>query len=715
MSAESNQSSGESSSLHLSTTSQQSTQTLSSEEEDTEGEEESSKEDSPFYEEEEYLEENEYLEEQKCLKGVAYLYEQEYLKEKKYLQQEKSLKEKNYLYEEEYLEKDDLAGNPFRDCCLPVLRLLGAGKAIHHGIAAPGRDPTVRNRAQRPAPANAMHGKLLGQVHVERDRGSGRETDSNPPGSMPRGSQALVHMHGCPHCSPGALSPSRCAGFPGASRCGCDGHPKRGDSQEAPAHVKSRQPALPVSTRWQKLLATAGHSPQSPPAGVSQVTTFFTIPPPIFEPASKSPYYVTKPSTSFMKDDGESLSWQDQGTQTEYTYETKAMKSVSQKNFWDDILNEPIDTLEVEDFNDNLFKSSYDSVFRTMIKEMAARNELEEDIDIPLTGHLESETRRKLGILMKTNFEEYKGKIQWIMKKRENLLNPKITETCTYSLCLWNQSSQIKESEIEEAKKPHHIVHHKKKLEVDTEWTKSNVKVPQGDVKLIFYPNESIFQILFPDGSGQIHYPSGNLAMLILSTKESKFTYIILEDSEEMCVQALINNSGHATFYDENREIWLNLSQNLGYYFAKGKPQKAWNWWNLNLHVHAPPVQSISLNINQYIKVQIRSQDKIIFHFIHQTKHIRLNLGTKYKLILPEMLSEMKKKAILEVEFSSTAHKIQILLGKMSRILNFLTICDLENFLEGTKILPNDKVPTFLPTLDLLNDMGLKGASSIPD
>ncbi|XP_045694882.1 glutamate-rich protein 6B [Phyllostomus hastatus] len=581
MSAESNQSSGESSSLQPSTTSQQSTQTLSSEEGDTEGEEESSKEESPFYEEEEYLEENEYMEEQKCLIGESYLYEQEYLEEKKCLQQEKSLEEKNYLYEEEYLERGEY---------------------------------------------------------------------------------------------------------------------------------------------------------------IEEVTTFFTISPPIFEPASKSPYYVTKPSTSFMKDDGESLSWQDQGTQTEYIYETKgpsklklkteqegstilstlksgseAMKFVSQRNFWDDTLNEPIDTLEVEDFNDNLFKSSYDSVFRTMIKEMAAHNELEEDIYIPLTGHLESETRRKLAILMKTNFEEYKEKIQWIMKKRENLLNPKITETYTYSLCLWNQSSQIKESEIEEAKKPHHIVHNKKKLEVDTEWTKSNVKVPQGDVKVILYPNERIFQILFPDGSGQIHYPSGNLAMLILSTKESEFTYIILEDSEEMCVQALINNSGHATFYDENREIWLNLSQNLGYYFAKGKPQKAWNWWNLNLHVHAPPLQSISLNINQYIKVQIRSQDKIIFHFIHQTKHIRLNLGTKYKFILPEMLSEMKTKAILEVEFSSTARKIQILLGKMSRILNFLTICDLENFLEGTKILPIDEVPTFLPALDLLDNMGLRGTSSLPD
>lgn len=75
----------------------------------------------------------------------------------------------------------------------------------------------------------------------------------------------------------------------------------------------------------------------------------------------------------------------------------------------------------------------------------------------------------------------------------------------------------------------------------------------------------------------------------------------------------------------------------------------------------------------------------------------------------------MKKKAILEVEFSSTARKIQILLGKMSRILNFLTICDLESFLEDTKIFPNDEVPTFLPPLDLLDNMGLRGTSSTPD
>ncbi|XP_004319737.1 glutamate-rich protein 6B [Tursiops truncatus] len=291
--------------------------------------------------------------------------------------------------------------------------------------------------------------------------------------------------------------------------------------------------------------------------------------------------------------------------------------------------------------------SSYQSVFGTMLREMAASSELEEDINIPLTRHLERETRRKLGILLKKNFGKYKETILWIMKKRESK-NPLPPSTPAARLS----------------------------------W------VHQGDAKIILYPSEIVFQILFPDGSGQIYYPSGHLAMLILSIKEGKFTYIILEDSENMCVRALINNSGHATFYDENGNIWLNLSPNLGYYFTRDKYQKAWNWWDLNLHIHAPPVQPISLKINQYIKVQIRSQDKIIFRFIHKQQHICLNLGTKYKYITPAVLSEMKKEAVLEMEFSSTAQKIQILLGKMRTILSTLTTSDLECFIQGSKIWP---------------------------
>ncbi|XP_045724517.2 glutamate-rich protein 6B [Mirounga angustirostris] len=367
---------------------------------------------------------------------------------------------------------------------------------------------------------------------------------------------------------------------------------------------------------------------------------------------------------------------------------SKVLDFVTKENFWNDLLNEPIDSLEAENIDDKLLGSSYQAVFRTMLKEMAARKEQEEDIDVPMTGILESETRRKLGIMLKKNFEKYKTTILWIMKKRES---QRSTNTSTFTFHLWNQPPPVKES-VTEVKKTRHVVRHKKKLEIDTDWVQSKTEVHHHDVKLTLYPSETVFQILFPDGSGQIHYPSGNLAMLILSTKQREFTYIILEDSEERCVQALINNSGHATFYDENREIWLSLSQNLGYYFPKGKHQKAWNWWDLSLHVHAPPFQSISLKINRYIKVQIRSQDKIAFCFSHQKKHICLNVGTKYKFLTPEVLSEMKQKTILEVEFGSTAQKMQVLLGKMSRILNFLTIPDLENFIEAARILRTDNL-----------------------
>ncbi|XP_055398175.1 glutamate-rich protein 6B [Bubalus kerabau] len=366
-----------------------------------------------------------------------------------------------------------------------------------------------------------------------------------------------------------------------------------------------------------------------------------------------------------------------------------AMEFDYKENFWDHVLKDPIGTLEGDEvFEDEVSTTSYQSVFRTVLNEMAVRDELEEDITIPLTGHLEGETRRKLGILLKKNFEKYKETILWIMRKRES---KKLTAESTFTFHLCNIPPQDEEEEVEpekEVKKPRRVVRRTKTLALDTDWINSKIKVLQGDGKISLYPDEIIFQILFPDGSGQIYYPSGHLAMLILSIKEGKFTYIILEDSAKTCIRALINNSGHATFHDDNGDIWLSLSQNLGYYFAKDEYQKAWNWWDLSLHVHAPPIQPISLKINQYVEVQIRSQDKIIFHFTHHKKHICLNLGTKYKYITLEVLSEMRKKSVLEMEVSPTAQKIQILLGKMSRILRLLTIPDLENFIWCVKILP---------------------------
>ncbi|XP_012996378.1 glutamate-rich protein 6B [Cavia porcellus] len=359
---------------------------------------------------------------------------------------------------------------------------------------------------------------------------------------------------------------------------------------------------------------------------------------------------------------------------------------IHKKAFWETLLEEQgIDNEQVKHFQENFYSSTYQAVLHTIIKEIAAHKELQEDFDIPLTKLLESENRRKLGIVLKKNFEMFKEAILLLLKKRES---KKATVMSTFTFHLSTQPKDEKETkekfkEVSEVRKPCCIYHRaRKKIELDTEWIKNKTKVHQGDGKLFLYSSKKIFQILFPNGTGQIHYPSGNLALLICCTDVKKFTYIILEDNTKMRIRALVDNSGHATFYDENGDIWLSLSSSLGYYFPKGRQQKAWNWWDLSVHTHAPPIKRITLKINQYIQVQIRSQDQIIFFFFYQQKRVCLNLGTKYKFINPEMLSTMKKRTVLEVEPGPIAQKILILLGKMSRILNFLSIPALENFIK---------------------------------
>ncbi|XP_077926077.1 glutamate-rich protein 6B [Halichoerus grypus] len=696
MSAENNQSSGGTSPLSPPATSQYSTQTLYLEEGNKEEDENSegeylSPEDNEYLEEEIYPEEDEYLEEETFLKENTYLYETpEYVKQRKHLQKKKHLEEKEDLFEK-YLEDGHLAvfrvfkkkGVQYIDKAgtesQPICQAGNFTDAVTYPIVTneePGvqeRPDFVRSSATSPSKGNILFSVPPSISELPHESPFDNITPST---SYVQQDGELLAWQDRSTQTEWIYKRTQAITFPDYRRAPWgdglypDDHVDGGNGTVSQQAVRAGPDSQPAKTscsinfhshNWETLKREFAPGKSKVKAGQEMsITTLSSL-------KSGSEVYVI-PDFSHG--------------------EENVLDFVTKENFWNDLLNEPIDSLEAEDIDDKLLSSSYQAVFRTMLKEMAARKEQEEDIDVPMTGILESETRRKLGILLKKNFEKYKTTILWILKKRES---QRSTNISTFTFHLWNQPPPVKES-VTEVKKTRHVVRHKKKLEIDTDWVQSKTEVHHHDVKLTLYPSETVFQILFPDGSGQIHYPSGNLAMLILSTKQREFTYIILEDSEERCVQALINNSGHATFYDENREIWLSLSQNLGYYFPKGKHQKAWNWWDLSLHVHAPPFQSISLKINRYIKVQIRSQDKIAFCFNHQKKHICLNLGTKYKSITPEVLSEMKQKAILEVEFGSTARKMQVLLGKMSRILNFLTIPDLENFIEAARILRTDNL-----------------------
>ncbi|KAM4859948.1 glutamate-rich protein 6B [Thomomys bottae] len=433
---------------------------------------------------------------------------------------------------------------------------------------------------------------------------------------------------------------------------------------------------------------------------------------------AKPPPQVFSPPDMEYSDMGSSLgsqhSWmtlspflRNQASQTIWPYKKKSGHGIletprealeSQRSFWSSLLSEPVDRKPSEQHSEKLSIFSYKSGLP--IGSDISPSEMEEFTDSAINKLLDDENKLKKKKRMKKH-HEYKDSVTSEPVKDEA---PTVSETvipCSYILTYkttLEAETKLKE-ELEMEKMNTEL---QKKLELDTEWMHKMMKMHQGDGELLLYDNESIFKVLFPDGTGQIYYPSGNLAMLISCTGVAKFTYIVLEDSEDTIIQALVNNSGHATFYDRNGKIWSTLSINLGFYFLEGKRQKAWNWWNLAIHSHAPPIRPITLKLNEYIQIQIKSQDMIIFSFTYKKKCICLNLGTRYKIfclmiisvyycgivgmwrchaaffsIHFDVLDDLKAKAVLEVEPGHVVRKIQILLGKISRILKFLTIFDL--------------------------------------
>ncbi|ELK10049.1 hypothetical protein PAL_GLEAN10015300 [Pteropus alecto] len=77
-------------------------------------------------------------------------------------------------------------------------------------------------------------------------------------------------------------------------------------------------------------------------------------------------------------------------------------------------------------------------------------------------------------------------------------------------------------------------------------------------------------------------------------------------------------------------------------------------------------------------------------HVVRRKKKLEIDtewIKDKIEFVTPDMLSEMKSQVALEVDAGPWVRKIRVLLGKMSRVVNFLTISELENFLEASGIL----------------------------
>ncbi|XP_039877714.1 glutamate-rich protein 6 isoform X2 [Simochromis diagramma] len=81
-----------------------------------------------------------------------------------------------------------------------------------------------------------------------------------------------------------------------------------------------------------------------------------------------------------------------------------------------------------------------------------------------------------------------------------------------------------------------------------------------------FYSSGITFLTMFPDGSAQVFYPSGLLAVLIVVTEHNGRVCIVYDDvsAPNQQIRAIFQSDGRATCYHTNGNIWLSLNMSGG-------------------------------------------------------------------------------------------------------------------------------------------------------
>ncbi|XP_069828394.1 glutamate-rich protein 6B isoform X2 [Dendropsophus ebraccatus] len=205
--------------------------------------------------------------------------------------------------------------------------------------------------------------------------------------------------------------------------------------------------------------------------------------------------------------------------------------------------------------------------------------------------------------------------------------------------------------------------------------------IPILNKELINEPKETIaqcynsgqnFLIHFPDGTGQVLYPSGNIGLLIACSKPTQFIFIILEDTEKKPhIQAVFMSNGHAACYHLNGTLWTVLDPCGGSYFDEnGAQKKKWTWWDFSQHVHAPPFQPITLMLNSNVEVKILKQDQVYLSFTKDKEKVTFNVGAKLLLKDPGITSKLKW-STGETELYCSSKKLEIfrLLNKIRKLV----------------------------------------------
>ncbi|XP_076828804.1 glutamate-rich protein 6 isoform X2 [Brachyhypopomus gauderio] len=146
-----------------------------------------------------------------------------------------------------------------------------------------------------------------------------------------------------------------------------------------------------------------------------------------------------------------------------------------------------------------------------------------------------------------------------------------------------------------------------------------------------FYSDGNKFLTGLPDGSAQVFYPSGNLAIILL-TNDSENVCVVHDDLTPHCpIRALFQSSGRATCYHGNGNVWLSMDTWGGQTLDEGGARTCrWSWSD---HTPTPtPLRPIFLSLNQNVGVRVLGRQYVFVTFLASGQQARFRVGSCVKL-----------------------------------------------------------------------------------
>ncbi|XP_053895105.1 glutamate-rich protein 6 [Malaclemys terrapin pileata] len=188
-----------------------------------------------------------------------------------------------------------------------------------------------------------------------------------------------------------------------------------------------------------------------------------------------------------------------------------------------------------------------------------------------------------------------------------------------------------------------------------------------------YYKHGGKFLTIFPDGTAQLFYPSGNLAVIIVQ-KRRGYICIVQEDKpNNATIQAVFESSGKGTCYHPNGIVWININIQGGHYSDQaGNRVRMWTWPS-NLMDSGPRIsfKPIFISLNQYVGVRIVGQDKIAVSFLAMGQQAKFNVGTKVQVRQPGKLPPPKHVCEEDLLLFACKIKIQRLFDRLHGCLSF--------------------------------------------